>query len=163
MRKLSSNGEIGQDDWSWMEEDSLADGQPLPPAKTIVPLSYFSRNIQQSLKQGWGVWLSTDADVETLRDEAKQIPLIAINFPAFADGRGFSQARMLRNHCSFTGELLAAGAFMQDQLCYLKRCGFDSFTVADDADETSLRESLQDFSDGYQADARQPKPLFLRR
>lgn len=163
MRKLSSSGDIQQDDWVWMEDDNLADGQPLPAANTIVPLAYYARNIQQSRAQGWGVWLDTEADVQALRDEAPHIPLVAIKFLAFADGRGFSQARMLRKNLQYSGELLAAGAFMQDQLCYLKRCGFDSFTIAEDADVDSLRRSLQDFSDGYQADAQQPTPLFRRR
>lgn len=90
------------------------------------------------------------------------IPLIAIHFPAFMDGRGFSYARELRER-GFSGELRATGAFIRDQLTYMTRCGFDAFQMDD---ETLLEEalsSLADFSESYQASADQPLPLFRRR
>ena len=65
--------------------------------------------------------------------------------------------------CDYQGELQAAGGYMQDQLFYLKRCGFDSYVVEDDADIESMLESLGDFSDSYQASSDEPRPLFRRR
>ena len=109
------------------------------------------------------IQLQPEDDVDALSDHLKDITVIGVDFPAFADGRGFSHARKLRDVLAYEGEIIAVGNFMQDQLYYLKRCGFDSFAVADDAPIDSMRESLNDFSDAYQAAADEPRPLFRRR
>jgi uncharacterized protein (DUF934 family) len=90
------------------------------------------------------------------------IPLIAINFPAFMDGRGFSYARELRER-GFGGELRATGAFIRDQMAYMARCGFDAFQMDDETQLEEALSSLADFSEFYQASADQPLPLFRRR
>lgn len=97
-----------------------------------------------------------------LFDHLDQIPLVAINFPTFMDGRGFSYARELRER-GFKGELRATGQFIRDQLVYLSRCGFDSFQMADESLLEDALASLADFSEFYQASANQPLPLFRRR
>lgn len=97
-----------------------------------------------------------------LFDHLDQIPLVAINFPTFMDGRGFSYARELRER-GFKGELRATGQFIRDQLVYLSRCGFDSFQMADESLLEDALASLGDFSEFYQASANQPLPLFRRR
>ncbi len=116
-----------------------------------------------TLACGQGFWLGADTDPSLLTIENGQAPLIAIVFAEFRDGRGFSLARLLRERFGFTGPLIAAGAFMQDQLCYLKRCGFSHFEVDDTLDLESAAVSLQDFSDSYQASCDEQKPLFRRR
>ncbi len=97
-----------------------------------------------------------------LFDHLDVIPVVAINFPTFMDGRGFSYARELRER-GFTGELRATGHFMRDQLAYLARCGFDAFQMADESLLEEALASLDDFSEFYQASANQPQPLFRRR
>ncbi len=97
-----------------------------------------------------------------LFDHLAEIPLVAINFPTFMDGRGFSYARELRER-GFTGELRATGHFIRDQLTYLSRCGFDAFQMADESLLQEALESLMEFSEFYQASASQPQPLFRRR
>lgn len=91
-----------------------------------------------------------------------EIPLVAINFPDFMDGRGFSYARELRER-GFGGELRATGHFIRDQLTYLSRCGFNAFQMEDDSQLEDALASLADFSEFYQASANQPQPLFRRR
>ena len=50
-----------------------------------------------------------------LLEHLDSIPLVAINFPNFMDGRGFSYARELRER-GYRGELRATGHFIRDQL-----------------------------------------------
>ncbi len=90
------------------------------------------------------------------------IPLVAINFPTFMDGRGFSYARELRER-GYQGELRATGEFIRDQLTYLARCGFDAFEPADESQLEDALPRLQDFSEAYQASPDRPLPLFRRR
>ncbi len=97
-----------------------------------------------------------------LFDHLDEIPLVAINFPTFMDGRGFSYARHLRER-GFRGELRATGQFIRDQLLYLSRCGFDAFQLADESQLEEAVASLADFSEFYQASPAQPLPLFRRR
>ncbi len=113
-------------------------------------------------KNGSAVQLEPGDGATPLLDHLDQIDLVAINFPAFTDGRGFSYARELREK-GFAGELRAVGAFIPDQADYLSRCGFNAFQFEDESLlETTLR-ILQPFSNNYQADIRQPDPLFRRR
>jgi uncharacterized protein (DUF934 family) len=97
-----------------------------------------------------------------LLDHLEELALVAINFPAFADGRGFSYARELRER-GYQGEIRAVGHFIRDQLYYLKRCGFDAFQLDDEALLDGALSSLNEFSESYQAAIDQPQPLFRRR
>ena len=98
--------------------------------------------------------------------------MIAVNFPQFTDGRGYSTARLLRERYGWKGELRAIGDIQRDQLYYLSRCGFDAFLLNDGLDAAqgdSLRSvqnalsAFNDFSEAYQTSADQPVPLFRRR
>lgn len=91
-----------------------------------------------------------------------EIPVAMVNFPTFMDGRGFSYGRELREH-GYSGELRAVGHFMRDQMAYLSRCGFDAFQLEDESQLEGALESLEDFSEYYQASIDQPQPLFRRR
>lgn len=91
------------------------------------------------------------------------LPLIAVRFPSFTDGRGYSIARLLRERLGFRGELRAVGDIARDQLHYLARCGFDSFELREGEDVATAKAALAAFSDAYQAAVDQPVPLFRRR
>ena len=91
-----------------------------------------------------------------------ELALIVVNFPAFTDGRGFSYGRELSER-GFRGELRASGHFIQDQMTYLRRCGFNAFSMADESLLEAALGSLNDFSETYQAAPDQPLPLFRRR
>lgn len=113
-------------------------------------------------KSGLAVQLEPDQPPDPLFDKLAEIPLIAINFPVFTDGRGFSYARELRER-GFVGELRACGQFIRDQMTYLHRVGFDAFQLADESELEEAVASLKDFSEFYQAAIDQPLPLFRRR
>ena len=161
MQKLIKNGLI-----QTCEEDLLDkafDGS-LPSSPALVPLAYFLANTDAVLAQSnLGVWIDSDETPEDLAPHTDKLTLIAINFPKFADGRGYSFARILRERFDFVGELRAIGDVLHDQLFYLKRCGFDAFAVREDKDAEAALEGLSDFSENYQADVLQTSPLFRRR
>lgn len=110
-----------------------------------------------------GLLLSPETELSDVIPLIEKTSLIAIDFPVFTDGRGFSLARSLRDSYHYTGKMVAVGHFMQDQLFYLKRCGFDGFVIEDVSDLESMQTSLNDFSETYQAACDQPTPLFRRR
>ncbi|MEN9294791.1 MAG: hypothetical protein RIS03_485, partial [Pseudomonadota bacterium] len=68
-------------------------------------------------------------------------PLVAIDFPIFRDGRGFSTAALLRERFGWKGELRAIGDVLVDQLLQLAKVGFDGFVLRTDQQlETALRQ-----------------------
>ena len=89
--------------------------------------------------------------------------VIAINFPKFGDGRGYSIARLLRERHGYKGELRAVGEVARDHLHALAQCGFDAFELRAGEDPQEALEAFGDFSEQYQATASQPLPLFRRR
>jgi uncharacterized protein (DUF934 family) len=65
--------------------------------------------------------------------EAGRFGVIALSFPSFADGRAFSQARVLRSQYGYAGEIRATGGVGRDQLLFMQRCGIDAFEVPERA------------------------------
>ncbi len=166
MPKLIKNAALAEDTWKLVDLEQLESGIDLNDGQQwLVPLSFWSE-IESTLEAGQtrvGVWVNGDEPVASFKGKTQNLPLIAIKFPVFTDGRGFSLARQLREQYDFNGELRAMGYFLQDQLYYLSRCGFNAFLVKDDADIVSMLESLHDFSNSYQAAVDEPRPLFRRR
>ncbi len=129
----------------------------------IVPLSLWQAHKDELLALGnTAVFLASDQSPKLLGTDVQSFTLIAVDFPKFADGRGFSYGRELREQHGFTGELRAIGDFMRDQLYFLKRCGFNSFALQSDELDEALA-SFNDFSDAYQPSIDQALPIFRRR
>ncbi len=63
---------------------------------------------------------------------------IAINFPAFGDGRGYSSARLLVERYKYQGEVRAVGDVLMDQVPLMRRCGIDAFVVTHPATRKAL-------------------------
>lgn len=164
MRKLINESAVVNDDWQLIdaEVESL---DSLPAGKVIVPLQLWLAHKSELRERlpNLGVWLNGDEDTAQLKPDVAELPLIAVNFPAFTDGRGFSAGRLLRERHGFSGELRAVGNFLRDQLCYLRRCGFSAFSLNDKYDVDAALASLNDFSEYYQSCVEQPIPLFRRR
>ena len=95
--------------------------------------------------------------------ELQRLALIAIEFPRFTDGRGYSVARMLRDRCGFTGELRAVGWVLRDNLAYLERCGFDAFELAPGKPLDSALQAFGELSSSYQATVDDKRPIYRRR
>ena len=147
MQKLTKAGEIVNDEWQILtaEQAQQSDGarQVILPLEDYLALDAPGSEI--------GVVLQSEDDPGRLRDSVAQLAVIAIDFPKFMDGRGFSIARMLRDDLGYQGELRAVGHFIPDQLHYMLRCGFDAFSLAEDGNVETARACLKDFSQHYQA------------
>jgi uncharacterized protein (DUF934 family) len=89
--------------------------------------------------------------------------VIAVNFPKYQDGRGFSIARLLRERFGYKGELRAFGHITRDHLYYMAGCGFDAFELRDGEDGEEALCAFDTFSEAYQASVTRPVPLFRRR
>lgn len=74
--------------------------------------------------------LAPDTDLEALRPRLDALEMIRIDFPGFADGRGFTLARLLRL-AGFTGRLRARGHVLADQYAMARRAGFDEVEISD--------------------------------
>ena len=154
MPRLIKDAQLSDDSWLALDTDSeRAD------TGRILSLAQWE---SLSDKAGSAVQLEPGEAPTPLLEHLDDIALVAINFPVFTDGRGFSYARELRER-GFQGELRAVGEFIRDQLHYLKRSGFNAFRFASDTDAKAALGSINDFSEHYQAAIDQPQPLFRRR
>jgi uncharacterized protein (DUF934 family) len=166
MPKLIKDGAIVDNIWILMAKpDTDAASAEVAAGNIIVPLSvWLAQKNQLQSRNDIGVWLDSDETAEQISDDAKKLPLIAVNFPLFMDGRAFSTAKLLRERYGFTGELRAIGNLIRDQLCYLRRCGVNAFAFSNpDIKLEEAVKSLNDFNEYYQASVDQPLPLFRRR
>jgi uncharacterized protein (DUF934 family) len=154
MPRLIKDATIIEDSWLPLEADN----------KNPRPGHLLSLEQWESLesKRGSAVQLEPDQPPAPLLAHLAEVEMVAINFPNFTDGRGFSYARELRER-GYQGELRAVGAFIRDQLHYLKRCGFNAFELGDDTQLEEALTSLDAFSEHYQAASDVNEPLFRRR
>lgn len=158
MPKLIKNGEIIDNTFTWYQDTEQAiTKNAIISAKQWLSEEYASNSVA-------GIWLDAGDGVECLDNvDLNQFDVIGIHFPAFADGRGFSYARLLRERRQYHGEIRALGHFIPDQLGYLLRVGFTSFQFNDDVNLEKALELHKPFSIAYQGDVSDPRPLFLRR
>ncbi len=158
---LIRNGErIGEDAWSF-----IPDGEPVPATGCVtVTLARFRETRDTLLTRNTmvGVRLLPEDDPHELADHLGRIALIEVTFPRFADGRGYSQAQLLRRRLGYAGELRAVGDVLRDQALHMIRSGFDALELAN-ADEAGLAEALAEFRHVYQSDATGSVPVFQRR
>lgn len=165
MRKIIKNKAIVDDDWAVFR---LADGESpdsvtVPAGQQIVPLQvWLAQKTALASRKDIGVWLASDERPEQLKDDVAILPLIAVEFPSFADGRGYSIAFNLRSRLNYDGELRAIGDVLRDQLFYMQRVGFDAFATREDRSIEEALKGLTDFSDVYQTSWDQKSPLFRR-
>jgi len=140
---------------------------PEVPARgdVIVPLALWLARREDFLAYSGklGVWIDANEGPEALAGDVQRFPLIAVNFPKFGDGRGYSIARLLRERYGYKGELRAIGDVLHDHLYFMEQCGFDAFALRKDQDTQEALSAFDTFSDSYQATVLRPVPLFRRR
>ena len=107
--------------------------------------------------------LQPSDDPAALGGRLAGLTAIAVNFPKYGDGRGYSIARLLRERYGFRGELRAVGEVASDHLYAMAQCGFDAFQLREGEDPQAALAAFGDFSETYQSTAAQPRPLFRRR
>jgi phosphoadenosine phosphosulfate reductase len=113
-----------------------------------------------------GVRIEPGERVEGLRPWLGRLALVAVSFPAFTDGRGYSTAYILRHRFGYRGELRAVGNVLVDQRPFLRQCGFDAFEVAEGRAWESWRKAAPPVSVAYQpgyASARGPEAIWQAR
>lgn len=164
MQKIIKNAQIVNDSWHLLAVDSSL--ATIPNADDIiVPLCLWQehKHLLQKRDGATAVWLNPAEEIEVLADDLEKLPLIALEFPSFTDGRHYSSARILRERYKYSGEIRGIGDVLKDQLFAMQRCGFNSFAVKADKDIEKALLSLNDFSETYQGATDQPLPLFRRR
>jgi len=162
---IDKNGTIGRDDWHIVARPEQGESLQIPDAgRTLIPADLWLAGYEHYVgRQDIGVWFDSHDEPELVAGKVEQLPMIAVNFPRFADGRGYSIARLLRERMGYRGPLRAIGDVLLDQLQFMKRCGFDSYVLRADKDRCKAARCLNFFSQSYQAATDTELPLFRRR
>jgi len=161
---LIRNGQVQIDR---LRRVSPADATALPPddAHYLIPLSLWLAHdvaLWRKRQHRVALLLEPDADLAALFAHSPlaglqdAVCLMAIDFPDYTDGRGYSLAQLLRQPYGWTGELRAVGDVMIDTVHYLARCGFDSFLVKPGHDPRQALAALGSFTWHYQKSYRTP-------
>jgi uncharacterized protein (DUF934 family) len=165
MREIIKDKKVVSDNWTVLHltEGDTAETIAIPAGKVIVPLTVWQAQRAALQTRGdIGVWIGSDERPEVLKDDLARLPVIAVDFPKFADGRGYSIAYNLRARLGYGGELRAIGDVLRDQLFYMQRVGFNAFATRPDRNIHDALKGLTDFSDAYQTSWDQKTPLFRR-
>ena len=166
MQKLIRNGAVEKDHWTVLKEANGPDVLKAVLGRSfIAPLSFW-RLYREELEEYQGeiaIWLDSDEDASDIGPDLHSLPMIALNFPVFSDGRSYTNARELRENLDYKGEVRAIGDVLRDQLFYMARCGFDAFALRYDQDPEACLAAFNDFKTSYQSTVTEPVPLFRRR
>jgi len=146
--RIIKNRRVVDDEWIRIEnEESIPD-----EGNVIVPLARWLANpVFFADRPGKaGVCVSAEDSVDELIPYIHLWPVIAIEFREFNDGRGHSQARLLREKLAYRGELRAVGDIRRDQVFYLARCGIDVFELRAGVEPGDVLRGFEDFTLTYQ-------------
>jgi uncharacterized protein (DUF934 family) len=170
MTLIIKNRAVVEDSWTVVraaEDGTLPDVAALPAGNVIVPLALWQASrdalVVAKTRDELGVWLAPDSEPADLAHDFDRIALIAVDFPVFRDGRGYSIARLLRERYGYKGEVRAIGDVLRDQLRFYERCGFDAYAVRADKDIHDALNAFTEFTVQYQGAFDEPNPLFRRR
>lgn len=138
-RRLLRNAEVVVDEWRYLTEAARDATAPL-----IVTLAQWQLEPDTWLARGTplGLVLLPEHHVQQIAAQLKYFTLFAAQFTGPAEGRGYTQARQLREQWQFRGELRATGYVRRDQLFFMARCGFNSFELP----ETDIEDAAAAFS-----------------
>lgn len=161
MRKIIRDRQVVDgDDWHY-----IPPGTPVPPAgDVVVTLADFLADTPALLARPGrlGVRIEPGEGISELVAHLPAIPLVAIHFPTFFDGRGLSYARELRERHHYAGEIRAIGDVQRDVILGMHRCGFNAFELAPGKSPEAALSAFGDFSTAYQGDVHQPLPVYRR-
>lgn len=145
--KIIKDKKIVEDNWT-----HLADSDDMTSGDITLSLARWKTEKSALNKhQGKiGIRIAPTDKTEEIADDLKNIALVAVEFPAFTDGRAFSHARLLRGRLNYTGEVRAIGSYMADQVFYLSRVGVNAFQLENPNDLSTALSTMNDFSVNYQ-------------
>ncbi|WP_037493883.1 DUF934 domain-containing protein [Sneathiella glossodoripedis] len=149
---------------SWMPYTGLEDIDSLPGGDIYIPMEEWQNKREELLLRNGklGVILENTDDVAALKDDLDRLDLIVLQFPKMADGRAFTQARLLRERYGYKGEIRAVGDVLQDQVFYMQRCGFNSFELREDQDIPSVIAAFDEMTVTYQPACDEELPIWRR-
>lgn len=166
MTQIILDKQIANDDWTL-----VADDMALTSANEVINFIRWA-NAMGSEKETLiakrdagtlGIQLNAGDTADLLADDSQGFALINVEFPKFADGRGYSAAHLLRKRYGFTGQLRSVGDVLFDQLFFMMRCGFNAMAMRADQDLELCVKGFETFSTSYQGDVNDARPLFRRR
>ncbi|MXN66260.1 DUF934 domain-containing protein [Stappia sp. GBMRC 2046] len=134
---IYKNGIFGPNEWAVLEDEA-----DLPESgKVLVSPDRFLA-LEGSAPEGveLGVVIRAGEKAERLVAHLAKLPMVAIDFPKFSDGRGYSSARLLREKFGYKGELRAIGDVLIDQIPFMIRCGIGSFEISHAPTRRALEE-----------------------
>lgn len=120
---------------AWAEGDD-----PATVRYTHIPVAVFLANRGAVLANPHpnGLLVLPADKVEAVAADLGRFASIAIAFPGFTDGRGYSSARLVVERYKFGGEVRAVGDVLMDQIPLMRRCGVNAFVVTHPATREAL-------------------------
>ena len=143
MRRIIRRREI-------LEDQLRYAGEPAGPGTVSVQTAAEWLADAGSASQPAALLLTATDELEPLAGHLQGVRWIVIEFAKIGEGRGYSQARLLRQRYGYAHELRARGALKRDQLVFLARCGFDAFDLDAAEDLDASLSALDTFSVAYQ-------------
>ncbi len=158
--RIFKDGRVVDDPWIPVDDDAvLPDGAP-----ALISLARWraDRAALSRRNARLGLRLASAEPPGQVAEDLDRFALIALEFPAFTDGRAYSTARLLRQRYGYTGELRAVGNVLRDQLLFMQRCGFDTYECPDaevaDAATADWNGAFEEIDVVYQAAADRRRP-----
>ncbi len=145
---LLKNGKLIDDPWT-----HVADEVAVPTSGPVIVGLKRWREERDALikrKDPVGVRLQSDYATSDVADDLDCLGVIALAFPVFRDGRGFTLARRLRERYGYKGEIRAIGNVLRDQYLFMQRCGFDALEVKEGETEKDWQKATGAISVFYQ-------------
>jgi uncharacterized protein (DUF934 family) len=143
----------------------VGDDEGLPPGDVIISLTRFQSDGDRLLSEGRsiGVRLEPAEEVEALAYDLPRIAVVAVAFPKYRDGRGYTAARLLRDRYGFKGEVRAVGEVLREQAGFMARVGIDAFEPADGSTPEQWAHAVHRHRHVYQRAADRRTPAFAER
>ncbi len=144
---LLINREVVADNWTLINEETLVHAGDI-----IVPLALYleNRGALDNREGQLAIQVNGDDDLDELLSNLDKFPLIAVDFPAFRDGRGFSIARLLVR-AGYKGEIRATGDVGRDRIAYMERCGYTAIQISDEIYKDEMLSAFTEVSNYYQS------------
>ncbi|WP_018700039.1 DUF934 domain-containing protein [Amorphus coralli] len=158
MSDVFRNGAFVEDPWVRIDDEA-----PIPDdGFVLVPLARWlaERDNLIARNHPLGIVVSVGEKIENVAGDLDRFQVVAVDFPAYTDGRGYSTARLARDRYGYTGELRAVGNVLADQVPLMARCGFDTFAVTKPAARAVLEDGgVPDVPVYYQPVTRPESPV----
>jgi len=128
MATIFIDGDFAEETWVRADAETGAS----VAGDAMVPQTQFLADPDTYLARGGKTAVVVEAgdDVEEIEPYLDRLALVAVDFPSFSDGRGFSAARILREQIGYKGDIRATGKYILDQVPLARRCGVSSFEIS---------------------------------